>query len=436
MQKLNIFWFRRDLRLFDNHGLYRALASGLPVLPVFIFDRDILSKLRPDDSRVGFIWETISAVKKQLEDVGSSLMIAHGSPLGAFEKLLENFEVDTVFANVDYEPYAMKRDEEAGCFLKSKGVGFLMFKDHVIFEKNEVAKDDGLPYTIFTPYSKKWKQRLPTEPLKRYPSEDFIPNFFKSGRLPLPSLESLGFRKPGIKIPSSKIDTEKIRDYSQTRDFPSVEGTTRLGIHLRFGTISIRELVNIAKQNSEVFLNELIWREFFASILWFFPRVENEPFKSGYKFIEWRNDEGDFERWCRGETGYPLVDAGMRELNETGFMHNRVRMVVASFLVKHLLIDWRWGEAYFAEKLLDFELASNNGNWQWAAGIGCDAAPYFRIFNPASQQQKFDKEKEYIVKWVPELNSKNYPLPIIGHAFARERAVSAYKKALLQGRRI
>lgn len=430
MVKLNIFWFRRDLRLNDNHGLFQALNAGLPVLPIFVFDPGILNRLKSDDPRVGFIYRTISCIKNQLENNGSSLMVFFETPFQTFEKLLSEYVVDSVYSNNDYEPYASSRDTEVKQFLKLRGVKFHTFKDQVIFEKEEVVKDNCAPYTVFTPYSKKWKQCLSDHSLNPFPSEELTRNFFRCNPFNLPAFEKLGFRKSETRIPPPEIDIQKIKDYEKTRDFPVLEGTTRLGIHLRLGTISIRELARIAMQTSEVFLNELIWREFFTSILWFFPYVVSGPFKNQYDFIEWRNNEKEFETWCQGRTGFPLVDAGMRELNETGFMHNRVRMVVASFLVKHLLIDWRWGEAYFAEKLLDFELASNNGNWQWAAGTGCDAAPYFRVFNPESQQQRFDRNKEYILKWVPELNTKDYPPPMVDHRFARERVLSVYKKAL------
>ncbi|MBN1820981.1 MAG: deoxyribodipyrimidine photo-lyase [Prolixibacteraceae bacterium] len=430
MGKINIFWFRRDLRLFDNAGLYHALKSNLPVLPVFIFDTKILSKLNSEDNRIPFIYRTLVKLKNELEKYGSTLKILHGEPLQIFKKLVEEYKIDMVFTNHDYEPYARERDLEIHNFLKSENINFQTYKDHVIFEKSEVVKDDGNPYVVFTPYSKKWKQLYFSQIPENYPSEKLIYNLFRCKPMKIPSLKDIGFIDSLLNIPSSEIDKTVINNYSKSRDYPSVNGTSRLGIHLRFGTVSIRELTKTAVNQSEVFLNELIWRNFFIDILWHFPFVENSPFKKQYLNIEWRNDEKEFGSWCRGETGYPLIDAGMRELNQTGFMHNRVRMAVASFLVKHLLIDWRWGEAYFAEKLLDFELASNNGNWQWAAGTGCDAAPYFRIFNPESQQKKFDSGMEYIRKWVPEVDGFNYPNPIIDHKFARERALTAYKKVL------
>lgn len=430
MQAINIFWFRRDLRLSDNHGLYRALTSGLPVLPIFIFDPKILKNLERNDARVAFIYETVLSVKKEAEKSGTTLKILYGEPLLAFEKLLSEHTINAVYTNHDYEPSALDRDARVRDFLASKGVGFLTFKDHLIFEKEEIVKDDGFPYTVFTPYSRRWKQKFSDTTLPVFSSESQSAGFLQSKPAVVPGLESMGFKKSETEIPTQVIPEDIICNYEKTRDIPSIKGTTRLGIHLRFGTISIRQLALIAQKYPEVFLNELVWREFFSQILWHFPHVVDSPFRKAYSFIEWRNDEGEFARWCQGETGYPLVDAGMRELNATGFMHNRVRMVTASFLVKHLLIDWRWGEAYFASKLVDFELASNNGNWQWAAGTGCDAAPYFRIFNPINQQKKFDPGEVYIRKWIPEYGTSDYPAPVVEHSFARERALAAFKKAL------
>lgn len=430
-EKINIFWFRRDLRLHDNHALYQALSSGYPVLPVFIFDTEILNKLSSKrDARISFIYAEIKKIKGELEKFGSSLKIFHSNPSDAFRELTGQVEIEAVFANKDYEPYAKGRDKKVGEFLKNNGIDFILFKDHVIFEENEVLKDDGTPYTVFTPYSKKWKQVLSETEIPVFPSEKRQENFLKIESFVLPELKDLGFENSSVEILPLDISEEIIRNYTKTRDFPAINGTTRLGVHLRFGTVSIRELTKKAMDWSETFLNELIWRNFFSTILWHFPQVVNKSFKPKYDFIQWRNNEKEFERWCNGETGYPMVDAGMRELNETGFMHNRVRMVTASFLTKHLLIDWRWGEAYFADKLLDYELASNNGNWQWAAGTGCDAAPYFRIFNPESQQKKFDTKREYIRKWIPEIGTVKYPQPMVDHKFARERALTTYKTAL------
>jgi deoxyribodipyrimidine photo-lyase len=429
-QNVNIFWFRRDLRFSDNHGLLQALQSGLPVLPVFIFDADILARFPPNDARVSFIYDTVLKMKSELENQGSSLLVMHGKVPEVFQKMCLSFHVNTVFVNRDYEPEAIERERKVEEQLKSNGVTIATFKDQVIFEGSEVLKDDGNPYTVFTPYSKKWKQHLNRQMVKLFPSETILNRLVRTAPFPVPGLKEMGIERNVITVPPPVISEEIIRNYAETRDYPAIQGTTRLGIHLRFGTLSIRELVRRAAEWSETFLNELIWRDFFSSILEHFPHVVGQAFKSQYDFIPWRNDEKEFERWCRGETGFPIVDAGMRELNATGFMHNRVRMITAGFLTKHLLIDWRWGEAWFAEKLLDFELASNNGNWQWAAGTGCDAAPYFRIFNPGTQQKKFDPHGEYIRKWVPEAGTPKYTPPVVDHKSARERALNAYKSAL------
>jgi deoxyribodipyrimidine photo-lyase len=431
MEKIAVFWFRRDLRLNDNHGLFRALSSGLPVLPVFVFDTKILDKLASKtDARVTFIYSRVQKLKNELEKMGSSLFVFYGEPVEIFEKLTADYQVETVFANHDYEPYAKERDEQVATFLQSKGIRFETFKDQVIFEKGEVVKDDGTPYTVFTPYSRKWKQKLSAPHLESFPSENLGIKFLKTEAFKLPELQEIGFEKSTVSIPDFNISEANIMNYAVTRDIPAIEGTSKLGIYLRFGVVSIRKVAKLAMNWSEVFLNELIWREFFMQILWHFPQVETKAFKPQYDLIVWRNNEKEFEKWCNGQTGYPLVDAGMRELNATGFMHNRVRMVTASFLTKHLLIDWRLGEAYFAEKLLDFELSANNGNWQWAAGCGCDAAPYFRVFNPESQQKKFDPDLKYILKWVPEYGTVAYSRPIVEHAFARERVLKAYKNVL------
>ena len=430
-QKVIVFWFRRDLRLKDNAGLYNALKSGLPVLPLFIFDTHILERIETkNDARVSFIHAQLVTINNELKKLGSSLKVMHDTPLNAFQKLADEFEIPAVFTNKDYEPYAIQRDIEIEVFLKKKGIDFHLFKDHVIFEHNEVVKDDGTPYTIFTPYSKKWKQRLQKNEIREFPSQKYLKEMLKAEPFSMPAIQKLGFIKSEMPLPELNISDELLSKYEEKRDVPALDATSKLGVYLRFGTISIREVTRKAMEVSEVFLNELIWRNFFMDILWHFPHVVKKTFKPKYDFIQWRNNEKEFEFWCKGETGYPMVDAGMRELNQTGFMHNRVRMVTASFLTKHLLIDWRWGEAYFAEKLLDFELASNNGNWQWAAGCGCDAAPYFRIFNPEAQQKKFDKEMKYILKWVPELGTVKYPQPIVDHKFARERVLRVYKKAL------
>jgi len=431
MIQVSVFWFRRDLRIEDNAGLYHALRSGCPVLPVFIFDTDILGKLEEkSDRRVTFIITALKELNKKLAAAGSTLKIYHGTPREAFIKILDEYEVKALYANTDYEPYATARDSAISSMLKSEGVPAHFFKDQVIFEKKEITKSDGTPYTVFTPYSRAWKRVLTLEDTRSFPSETLAGNFFKTSPARVPAPEELGFADTPALSPVPVVDADIIRNYHLTRDIPALEGTTRLGVHLRFGTVSIRHLVRTALELNETWLNELIWREFFMTILWNFPHVTDNSFKRKYDDILWRNNEEEFENWCNGMTGFPIVDAGMRELNTTGFMHNRVRMITASFLAKHLLTDWRWGEAYFARKLLDYELSSNNGNWQWAAGTGCDAAPYFRVFNPAEQTRKFDPQMTYIRRWVPELNSLSYPKPIVDHVMARKRALEVYAAGL------
>ncbi|MEO8770264.1 MAG: deoxyribodipyrimidine photo-lyase [Ferruginibacter sp.] len=432
MAAVNIFWFRRDLRLDDNAGLYQALKNGIPVIPIFIFDDSILDKLdNKQDARVEFIHDAILAMQEKIEKLGSSLEVFHGSPLEVFTKLISKYRIGTVFTNHDYETYAISRDAKIEKLLKEKDIAFRSFKDQVIFEKDEVIKDNGEPYTVFTPYSRKWKAALKPFFFKAYPVKKYFKNFYQQAPKKIPSLKQIGFKKTGRKFPSANADAELIKHYSEQRNFPGIKGTSRLGVHLRFGTISIRQLASKAQSLSETYLNELIWRDFYHMITWHFQYVGNgKSFKPAYDHIEWRNDNGEFEKWCTGQTGYPIVDAGMRELNETGFMHNRVRMIVASFLCKHLLLDWRLGEAYFAEKLLDFDFAANNGGWQWASGSGCDAAPYFRIFNPYLQTKRFDPDFSYIKKWVPEFQEFTYPKPIVDHEFARKRCLETYAKAL------
>ena len=432
MQSINIFWFRRDLRLADNTGLYQALKAGLPVVPIFIYDKNILDKLEDKaDKRVQFIQDAINEMQQQLAVVGSSLEVYYGKPNEVFEMLLNKYSITAVYTNHDYEPYAIERDGQLKYWLAEKGVQFNTFKDHVLLEKTEVVKDDGKPYTVFTPYSRKWKATLTEDNLKAYPTERYFNNFYKQTVQLIPSLPSMGFKETTISFPSKNINDEIVKKYADQRDIPSIAGTSKLGVHLRFGTISIRKLANHCKGLSDTFLNELIWRDFYHMILWNFPHVgRHKAFRPEYDTIEWRNDTGEFEKWCTGQTGYPIVDAGMRELNATGFMHNRVRMIVASFFTKHLLLDWRLGEAYFATKLLDFDLAANNGGWQWAAGSGCDAAPYFRIFNPYLQTQKFDPKLDYVKKWVPEFQEFTYPKPMVVHEEARKRCLEVYAKAL------
>jgi deoxyribodipyrimidine photo-lyase len=432
MGTINIFWFRRDLRLNDNAGLYHALKTGKPVLPIFIFDKNILDQLEEKaDRRVEFIHAALEEIQADLVAMGSSLSVFYGTPLTVFKQLLSKHTIDTVFANHDYEPYALERELTIAKLLKESSAGFQTYKDQVVLEKSEVLKDDGTPYTVFTPYSRKWKAELTDFHLKPYPVKKYFHHFYQHAEQQMPSLPSMGFKQSGKQFPSKDLKEELVKKYAAQRNFPAIAGTSKLGVHLRFGTISIRELAARAMALSETYLNELIWRDFYHMILWHFPKVgKGKAFKAAYDNINWRKDSGEFEQWCNGQTGYPIVDAGMRELNATGFMHNRVRMITASFLSKHLLLDWRLGEAYFAEKLLDFDLAANNGGWQWAAGSGCDAAPYFRIFNPRLQTEKFDKELKYIRHWVPELDSFDYPKPIVDHEFARKRCLEVYAQAL------
>ncbi|HMQ78163.1 MAG TPA: deoxyribodipyrimidine photo-lyase [Ignavibacteria bacterium] len=428
--KINIFWFRRDLRLEDNTGLYHALKAGIPVLPIFIFDTEILDKLENKlDARVEFIHNALTEIDTELRKYNSSLLTLAGKPADVFMKLTDEYDISEVFTNHDYEPYAIKRDSEIDRLLSSKGIKFNTFKDQVIFEKNEVVKPDGKPYSIYTPYSKTWRAQFNPKDIEEFPLKDRQNNFYKI-EASLLSLDEIGFKKTGMSFPSKVVREDIIKNYGNTRDIPSIDGTSRLSVHLRFGTVSPRRLVKLALKLSDVWLSELIWREFFMMILYHYPHSALSSFKPEYGRIKWRNDETEFNAWCKGETGFPIVDAGMRELNATGFMHNRVRMITASFLCKDLLIDWRWGERFFAEKLLDYEMSSNVGNWQWAAGTGCDAAPYFRIFNPASQQEKFDPELSYVKKWVPEYGSFSYHKPMVDHKAARERTLIAYKKAL------
>ncbi|SMG38892.1 deoxyribodipyrimidine photo-lyase [Marivirga sericea] len=430
MSKISIFWFRRDLRLFDNTALYYALQENEPVLPLFIFDSDILDDLNDkSDARVNFIHDQLTHIDNELQKIGSGVLVKHGTPEDVFRELVEEYDVQFVFTNRDYEPYALERDEKIDNILQNKGIDFYHFKDHVIFEKDEILSGSNEPYKVFTPFKNKWIEKLQSGHLHPYKISLSKANFHQF-EAKLPSLGDIGFKKSDIPIPKKKYDSSIIENYDTQRDFPAKNGTSRLGIHLRFGTISIREAVSHAQQLNDTWLNELIWRDFYSMILANYPHVVNKAFKSKYDSIPWRNSQEDFQKWCEGKTGYPIVDAGMRELNQTGYMHNRVRMITASFLTKHLLIDWRWGEAYFAEKLLDYELASNNGGWQWAAGTGTDAQPYFRIFNPYSQTDKFDKNKAYIEKWVPEVNSSDYPKPMVDHKEARQRALDTYKSAL------
>ncbi len=423
--KTSIFWFRRDLRLEDNIGLYHALNETENVLPIFIFDDSIIKELTKNDPRLNFIYNTLTTINKQLQEHNSSLLLLKGTIDEVWNNLLSRYNIEKVFVNKDYEPYAIQRDQKIANLLKSKGIQFKSYKDQVIFEESEIVKADGKPYTVFTPFKRKWLEKF--KPVSLKPMVNF--DNFHHQIISFPSLASLGFKTSNIKV--KEYNLQNISSYLETRNFPSLDSTSYLSPHLRFGTISVRQVIIELNNKSETFLSELIWREFFMQILYYFPYVVTNNFRPKYDGVKWLNKEEDYLKWCRGETGYPLVDAGMRQLNATGYMHNRVRMVTAGFLCKHLLIDWRYGEAYFAKKLLDFELSSNNGNWQWAAGTGCDAAPYFRIFNPIEQLKKFDKSLSYTKKWVVDLDSNNYPEPMIDHKFARNRALETYKKGII-----
>ncbi len=428
-QEVSFFWFRRDLRLEDNVGLFHALQSKYSVIPLFIFDDSILDSLPKNDARVGFIYESLSRINTQLQEIGSSLLVKKGKTIAVWESLLEEFDVKEVFFNKDYEPYAVKRDTTICELLETNNSVPFPFKDQVIFEEKEITKADGLPYTVYTPFKNKWLEKYKSiAPVPEYDATDMFSNFHKYS-FTFPTLQQIGFEESPIKVKPHNL--KFIANYQEIRDFPALDKTTYLSPHLRFGTVSIRKLVNWAFHKNDVFLSELIWREFFMQILFSFPKVVTQNFKAAYDGIQWRNNEADFQRWCSGTTGYPMVDAGMRQLNETGYIHNRVRMVVASFLCKHLLIQWQWGEAYFAQKLLDYELSANVGNWQWAAGTGCDAAPYFRVFNPQIQQIKFDEKGIYIRKWISEFDL-GYGKPMVEHAMARDRAIATYKAGILK----
>ena len=435
MTKKTFFWFRRDLRLKDNVGLLHALKSEFPVIPVFFFDPHILGKLKDKkDKRVTFLHDTLLNIKEELNEKGSDLLVIYDKPENGWKKLIESYDIDTVFANEDYEPYALKRDERIAALLKKSSIELSLHKDQCIFAKNDILKADGTPYTVYTPYKRRWYENLKEDSLNPVATTRYhknfaqVPKHIKKSKMI--TMKEMGFERADMPELPFSIKSDLVRHYEQRRDIPALDATSRLGIHLRFGTVSVRKCASVGRELSQTWLDELIWREFFMQILFHFPHVVDAPFKSKYEKIPWINDKNQFKVWCEGKTGYPFVDAGMRELNETGFMHNRVRMIVASFLVKHLLIDWRWGEKYFAEKLLDFELSANNGNWQWAAGTGCDAAPYFRIFNPMTQIKKFDKDYEYIQKWVPEYGTPAYPHPMVEHKMAYARAKETYKRGL------
>jgi deoxyribodipyrimidine photo-lyase len=427
---LTLFWFRRDLRLHDNRGLFEALKYSPRVLPLFILDEDIVGSLPASDHRVAFIYSLLEDLHHKLQEQGGGLRIEKGRPFEVVVRLLRELDVEAVFANGDHEPYGLERDEKIRALLDSKGISFHLFTDHLVFGKNELLKADGSPYQVFTPYSRQWKSRLKDRHLNAFPSENITGHFLKTSREPLPALEQWGFRGSGFRAAPYQLESGLLARYDQTRDFPALEGTSRLGPWLRFGAVGIREVLRMAVRLNETFLNELIWREFYAMILWHHPRVISQSFKPGFDRIAWENNEAHFTLWKDGRTGYPMVDAGMRQLAATGYMHNRLRMITASFLAKHLMIDWRWGEAWFAQWLFDYELSSNNGGWQWSAGTGCDAAPYFRVFNPAQQQKKFDPEATYIQHWVPEWGTPGYPAPVVDHRTARARWLKEVKAAV------
>lgn len=422
-QDLTVVWLRRDLRLEDNAALSAALSENRNVLPLFIFDDDIIEELPKNDARLNFIYARLEAIQHELRNVGCSLLICKGHPLAVWQELIKELNVTKVYFNKDYEPYANERDKAVIGFLQLLDIPTRSFKDHVIFEQDEVMKDDGTPYTVFTPYKKKWLSQF-------QPQDEYKANFdhLVKVELDFPSLAQLGLEESNIEV--QPFSLEGVAEYADTRNFPAMDATSYLSPHLRFGTVGVRQVIRLLKPEHETFLSELIWREFFQQVLFHFPHVVTSNFRSKYDGIQWRNNAEEFDKWCKGETGYPMVDAGMRQLNQTGYMHNRVRMVTASFLCKHLLIDWRWGEAYFASKLLDYELASNNGNWQWAAGTGCDAAPYFRVFNPSEQLRKFDSDLKYVKKWVPEYGTSKYAAEMVDHRMARIRALETYKAGI------
>lgn len=425
-EALNIFWFRRDLRLEDNHGLYKACMEGT-TLPIFIFDTNILKHLDIHDARVTYIHFALTNLQMQLQAVGKGLKIYYGNVLSSWETILTEYNIRAVYTNKDYEPYALKRDNRVSNLLSNHHIKLYRFKDQVIFEEDDILKSNGKPYTVYTPYKNQWLKQFSDNSSKTFPSEEYIHKLL-SINTTIPNLSQLGFRPSNIRVKPFQL--RSLKHYDKVRDYPALDQTSNLSVFLRFGTFSIRKAINLALKTNTIWLNELIWRSFFKQILFHFPHVVNKPFKIQYTDFPWRNNEEEFKRWCNGETGYPLVDAGMKELNATGYMHNRVRMVCASFLCKHLLIDWRWGETYFARKLLDYDLSANSGNWQWAASTGCDAVPYFRIFNPETQIKRFDSDLLYIRKWIKNYDKTTYLNPIVDHKMARERCLETFKHYL------
>ena len=466
-----LVWFRRDLRDYDHAALYHALKAAERVYCVFVFDTDILDRLNDKaDRRVEFIWESVRELKAALQEKSGDLIVRHGCAAEILPALATELGVKAVYANRDYELAANERDEAVAKTLKQQGIAFHAFKDQVIFERGEILTQAGRPYGVFTPYKNAWLRTLEDFYVRPYPVDRYISHLAQHSSDDMPSLEAIGFERTNLhalKIPIGMTGGKRLFDefldridqYKEARDFPAVKGPSYLSVHLRFGTVSIRHLARTAwrmeGRGAETWLSELIWRDFYFQVLHHHPQLAaGRAFHSEFEHIAFPNDEALFQAWCEGRTGYPLVDAAMRQINQTGYMHNRLRMVAASFLVKDLLIDWRWGERYFAEKLIDYDFAANNGGWQWAASTGCDAQPWFRIFNPVTQSEKFDAQGKFIRKYVPELarcNDKeihapwlisadrqqtlglaigrDYPLPVIDHAVQRERALELYKAA-------
>ncbi|MEO8303591.1 MAG: deoxyribodipyrimidine photo-lyase [Betaproteobacteria bacterium] len=472
-----LVWFRRDLRDFDHAALYHALRDARQVYCAFIFDREILDVLPTQrDRRVEFIREGLVELDAALRAKGGALIVRHAIARVAIPELAAELGVAAVYANRDYEPAAIERDAEVARALGARGVALQTFKDQVVFERGEVLAQSGRSFGVFTAYKNAWLKALTpfhlmSYPVNRYADRLAAPAIVKSGGVP--SLASIGFERTDLGATGVRTGMSggaalfadfrsRIDRYRQARDFPAAKGPSYLSAHLRFGTVSIRELAAYAHQCSlerdgegaATWLSELIWREFYAQVLWHHPRVVAQAFKPEYDALEFPNDPVRFDAWREGRTGYPIVDAAMRQIDTTGYMHNRLRMIAASFLVKDLLVDWRWGERYFADTLLDFDLASNNGGWQWAASTGCDAQPYFRIFNPVTQSERFDPAGKFIRRYVPELAAlddgqihapwlvptaiqhakgvvvgRDYPAPIIDHAVARAAALAFFKRA-------
>ena len=452
MSKTALVWLRRDLRLFDHAALYHALTSGAQVICVFIFDKAILDSLPRSDRRVAFIHASLCELKQELNALGSDLIVRHGSATALIPRLADEFDADAVYANRDYEPDAIERDEQIEDHLSSEGKSLHLFKDQVIFERDEILNLSGLMYQVFTPYKRAWLAKLNEQALASYQIRPHLQHLKPCAVSPMPDLAQLGFDAVSVAHLLPGMDggeqlfndfCNRIDGYHDARNFPAQKGVSYLSVHLRFGTVSIRELARtanqIGSQGAQTWLSELIWREFYQQLLWHRPELVTHTFKTEYDTLPFPNNPDYFAAWCAGQTGFPLVDAAMRQLNQTGFMHNRLRMVAASFLVKDLLIDWRWGERYFATHLNDFDLSANNGGWQWAASTGCDAQPYFRIFNPTTQSQRFDPHGQFIRRYCPELahlNDKNihapppqenYPAPLVDHATQRQAALTLFK---------